>query len=223
MINIKKINKYFNKEKTNENHVIEDLDFKLDKNEYVSIMGKSGAGKTTLLNIIGCLETFDSGEYIFDNIDISKLKENDLADIRAKKISYIFQDYMLIDNDSIINNVEVPLYFDNRYKYSQYKDLAKKVLDKVGLNYLDYNMKTSFLSGGEKQRVAIARALVNEPLLILADEPTGAVDSVTSEKILNIFDEIVESGISIIVVTHDINVAKRTNKIYKMSDGKLLD
>lgn len=223
MINIKKINKYFNKEKTNENHVIEDLDFKLGKNEYVSIMGKSGAGKTTLLNIIGCLETFDSGEYIFDNIDISKLKENDLADIRAKKISYIFQDYMLIDNDSIINNVEVPLYFDNRYKYSQYKDLAKKVLDKVGLNYLDYNMKTSFLSGGEKQRVAIARALVNEPLLILADEPTGAVDSVTSEKILNIFDEIVESGISIIVVTHDINVAKRTNKIYKMSDGKLLD
>lgn len=194
MINIKKINKYFNKEKTNENHVIEDLDFKLGKNEYVSIMGKSGAGKTTLLNIIGCLETFDSGEYIFDNIDISKLKENDLADIRAKKISYIFQDYMLIDNDSIINNVEVPLYFDNRYKYSQYKDLAKKVLDKVGLNYLDYNMKTSFLSGGEKQRVAIARALVNEPLLILADEPTGAVDSVTSEKILNIFDEIVESG-----------------------------
>lgn len=223
MINIKKINKYFNKEKTNENHVIEDLDFKLGKNEYVSIMGKSGAGKTTLLNIIGCLETFDSGEYIFDNIDISKRKENDLADIRAKKISYIFQDYMLIDNDSIINNVEVPLYFDNRYKYSQYKDLAKKVLDKVGLNYLDYNMKTSFLSGGEKQRVAIARALVNEPLLILADEPTGAVDSVTSEKILNIFDEIVESGISIIVVTHDINVAKRTNKIYKMSDGKLLD
>ncbi|MFL8969132.1 ABC transporter ATP-binding protein [Helcococcus kunzii] len=223
MINIKKLNKYYNKGKDNELHVLKDLNLLLSDNEYIAIMGTSGVGKSTLLNIIGGLETFESGIYEFCNKDMSNLKENELSEIRGKEISFIFQDYMLIEQDNILKNVKVPLYFDKRYKLSDFNSMAKNALKKVGLEDIKTNKKVSQLSGGQKQRVAIARAIVNKPKLLLADEPTGAVDAETAEEILLVFDELIKNGLSIILVTHDINVAKRANKIYKMIDGSLYE
>ncbi|MCT1795405.1 ABC transporter ATP-binding protein [Helcococcus kunzii] len=219
MINIKKLNKYYNKEKENELHVLKDLDFSLDKNSFVSIMGTSGVGKSTLLNIIGCIEDFQSGEYYFNDIDIKKFKEKDK--IRGKLINFVYQDYMLIEEDTIIENVKVPLYFDSRYKANELDDAAKNALTKVGLDSIIYNKKCSQLSGGQKQRVAIARAIVNKPKLILADEPTGSLDEETSKEIIDLFKSLVSDELSIILVTHDKSIAEETSIIYKMIDGKI--
>ena len=221
VIEIKKINKYYNKGKENELHVLKDLDFKLELNEYVSIMGTSGVGKSTLLNIIGCLETFQSGSYLFNGRDVPKLKLKEIEDIRGKKISYVFQDYMLIEEDTVIENVKTPLYFNNKISLKEINKMAHSALKKVGFGKDYYNKKVSKLSGGQKQRVSIARALVSSPRLILADEPTGALDQVTSEEIMKLFRSLISENISIIVVTHDINVANKTDKIYEIVDGKI--
>lgn len=221
MIRIEKLNKYYNKNQENELHVLKDLDFSLGKSDYVAIMGTSGVGKSTLLNIIGGLESFDGGSYVFNDLDMAKASNKELDDLRGKKISFVFQEYLLIEEDSVIENVKTPLYFDKSYKSKELNDLAKEALEKVGLEPAIYNKLTSKLSGGQKQRVAIARALVNNPDLILADEPTGAVDENTSKEILDLFDKLVTSDRAIIVVTHDINVAKRAKIIYEMVDGRL--
>lgn len=214
MIKISKLNKYYNKGKENELHVLKDLDFQLDKNSYVSIMGTSGVGKSTLLNIIGCLETFD-------NIDIKKLSSKKLDEIRGKKISFVFQEYMLIEEDTAIENVKVPLYFDKTFGKKDINKLAIEALKKVGLEEETYKKKCAKLSGGQKQRVAIARAIVNKPLLILADEPTGALDEKTGQEILDLFADLISDDLSIIVVTHDRDVANKTDRVYTMVDGKL--
>lgn len=222
MIEIRKLNKFYNKDKENELHVLKDLDFTLNSNEYVSIMGTSGIGKSTLLNIIGCLETFQNGEYFFDGKDISKLKLKEIENIRGKDISFIFQDYMLIEEDTVIENVKTPLYFDSKVPLKEINKKAYEALHKVGYGKDFYNKKVSKLSGGQKQRVSIARALVNNPKLILADEPTGALDESTSEEIMQLFRTLISENISIIIVTHDINVARQTDKIYEIIDGKVL-
>lgn len=223
MIKISKLNKYYNKNKENELHVLKDLDFELEKNSFVSIMGTSGVGKSTLLNIIGCIETFESGEYYFNNTDMKKISKRDLDKIRGKKISFIYQEYMLIEEDTVIENVKVPLYFDKKFKGRELDKLAKEALRRVGLDESMINKKVSKLSGGQKQRVAIARAIVNKPLVILADEPTGALDENTSIEILKLFRSLVSDDLSIIVVTHDKDVANYTDKIYLMKDGKLYE
>lgn len=221
MIVITNLNKYYNKGKENQLHVLKDLSFTLDNNSFVSIMGTSGVGKSTLLNIIGCIEDFQSGEYYFNNIDIKNYKEKDK--IRGKLINFVYQDYMLIEEDSIIENVKVPLYFDNRYSASQLDKVAREALSKVGLDSSIYKKKCSKLSGGQKQRVAIARAIVNNPKLILADEPTGSLDEETSRDIINLFKSLVSEELSIIIVTHDKDIADKTSKIYKLIDGKIVE
>ncbi|MDO4778404.1 MAG: ABC transporter ATP-binding protein [Tissierellia bacterium] len=223
MLKLKNINKYYNKNKDNELHVLKDLNFNLEENLFVSIMGTSGVGKSTLLNIIGCIEDFDSGEYLLDGENINGSKKKKLDEIRGKKISYIYQSYMLIEEDTAIENVKVPLFFDERFKNKDIKKLSEDALLKVGLSKDIFNKKVSKLSGGQKQRVAIARAIVNNPLLILADEPTGALDEDTSKGILALFKNLITENLSIILVTHDIDIAKHADKIYNMKDGKLVE
>lgn len=219
MIKIKKLNKFFNKNRENQIHVLKDLNFEVNLNEYVSIMGTSGVGKSTLLNIIGGLDTFDSGEYIFNGIDMSNISEKKLYEIIGKQITYVFQDYSLIEEDSIIDNVKVPLYFDKKFKGQNFNELAKKALRQVGIPENMYNKKCALLSGGQKQRVAIARSIVNSPKILLADEPTGSLDEKSTEEILELFESLVSENLSIILVTHDRKVAERTQKIYQMVDG----
>lgn len=223
MIKIENLNKYYNKDKENQLHVLKDLNFELDTNSFVSIMGTSGVGKSTLLNIIGGIETFDSGIYIFNNIDMKKVRNSKLDDIRGREISFVYQEYMLIEEDSVIENVKVPLYFNSKLKGKNINQMAKDALIKVGIDASMHNKKCSKLSGGQKQRVAIARAIVNNPKLILADEPTGAVDEETSKEILNLFRSLISDDLSIIVVTHDPNVAHFTDKVFKMIDGKFMN
>lgn len=221
MIKIQNLNKYYNYKKENELHVLKDINFNVEKNEYISIMGTSGVGKSTLLNIIGGVENFESGSYHFDSLDMSKASSRKLDQIRGKEISFIFQEYLLIENQSVLENIKVPLIFDKKIKSTEMDKLALEALKNVGLDESLKNKKVSKLSGGQKQRVAIARAISNNPKLILADEPTGAVDSETSSEILALFKSLVKNDRTIIIVTHDINVAKQTDKIYEMIDGKL--
>lgn len=221
MIEIKKINKYFNRSQNNELHVLKDLSFKLEKNSFISIMGKSGVGKSTLLNVIGGLEKFDDGSYFFDGIDMYKIKESQLDNIRGKKISFVFQEYLLVEEESVIENVKTPLYFDNSIKSRDMNKLAKAALMKVGLDKSFYNKKCSLLSGGQKQRVAIARAIVNNPILLLADEPTGALDETSSNEIMLLFRQLISDNLSIIIVTHDKDVANLTDRIYLIKNGKI--
>lgn len=221
MIRIEKLNKYFNKSQINELHVLKDLDFSLESNSYISIMGTSGVGKSTLLNIIGGIEAFDSGTYLFEGIDMFDIKENELDKIRGKKITFVFQEYLLVEEESVIENVKTPLYFDNNIKYKDMDKLAEEAILKVGLDKTFFEKKCSLLSGGQKQRVAIARSIVNKPILLLADEPTGALDEESSEEILQLFRKLVSENLSIIIVTHDKEVAQHTDKIYVMKDGKI--
>lgn len=221
MIRIEKLNKYYNYKKENELHVLKDIDLYIDKNEYISIMGTSGVGKSTLLNIIGGIENFESGKYFFEEIDMSKASEKKLDSLRGKEISFIFQEYLLIENQTVLENIKVPLIFDKKIKAFQMDELALKALKSVGLDISLKDKKVSKLSGGQKQRVAIARAISNNSKIILADEPTGAVDSETSKEILDLFRNLVNEDRTIIIVTHDIEVAKQTDKIYKMIGGKL--
>ncbi|WP_282926816.1 ABC transporter ATP-binding protein [Helcococcus kunzii] len=221
MIKIQKLNKYYNFKKENELHVLKDIDFNVEKNEYISIMGTSGVGKSTLLNIIGGVENFESGLYFFDGLDMAKASARKLDKIRGKEISFIFQEYLLIENQTVLENIKVPLIFDKKVKASQMDKMALEALKNVGLDESLKNKKVSKLSGGQKQRVAIARAISNNPKLLLADEPTGAVDAETSKEILDLFKSLVNNDRTIIIVTHDINVAKQTDKIYEMIDGKL--
>lgn len=198
---------------------IDNVNFKVEKGEFVSIIGPSGSGKSTLMNIIGLLDVPDKGEYILDGEEVEKLSDNKLAEKRSTKIGFIFQNFNLLQRMNAIENVAVPLvYMGMGSKEST--ELAYKYLEKVGLKGREKHLPTQ-LSGGQQQRVAIARALVNSPEIILADEPTGALDSKTSEEIMNMLEELNKNGQTIILITHDPNVAKRAKRVVSISDGKL--
>lgn len=183
-------------------------------------MGRSGAGKSTLLQIIGCLDVFDKGEYILDNYKIQEMHDSQLAKIRNDKIGFVFQDFSLLNQQSVLFNVMLPMYF-NKTPYKQMKERAMHSLEVVGL--LDHAKKKAHqLSGGQRQRVAIARAIVNSPSIILADEPTGALDSETSKHIMDLFQRLNEIGLTIIVVTHDQAVADYCSRIITINDGKII-
>lgn len=183
-------------------------------------MGRSGAGKSTLLQIIGCLDLFDKGEYILDNYRIQEMHDSQLARIRNDKIGFVFQDFSLLNQQSVLFNVMLPMYF-NKTPYKQMKERALHSLEIVGL--LDHTKKKAHqLSGGQRQRVAIARAIVNSPSIILADEPTGALDSETSKHIMDLFQRLNEIGLTIIVVTHDQAVADYCSRIITINDGKII-
>lgn len=198
-------------------HVLKGLDLHIKEGEFVSIMGSSGSGKSTLLNIIGLLDTHDSGNYYLNDQLIEKLDEKKAAILRNKFLGFIFQSFNLITYKSALENVALPLYYKGIGRKER-NEIAMKYLEKVGLT--DWaNHLPSELSGGQKQRVAVARALVTRPKVILADEPTGALDSVTSNAVMDMLEEINAEGMTILVITHEEDIAERTHRIVRLKDG----
>ncbi len=193
------------------------INLEIERGQFVAIMGPSGSGKSTLMNIIGCLDTPTSGQYFLNNIDISKLNDNELAGIRNKEVGFVFQTFNLLSRTNIYGNVELPMIYSKDRIVNKKKKILEAI-ESVGLS--DWiKHRPSELSGGEKQRVAIARALVNGPSIILADEPTGNLDSRTGEEIMLIFQKLNEQGKTIILVTHELNIAKHTHNIIYLRDG----
>lgn len=196
---------------------LKSISINVNKGEYVAFMGPSGSGKSTLMNIIGCLDTPTSGQYILNGHDVSDLTENELAEIRNKEIGFVFQTFNLLPRASSLENVALPLVYAG-YGRSEREDRAMKALESVGLGTRAKH-KPNELSGGQRQRVAIARALVNDPSIILADEPTGNLDSKTSYDIMHLFQELHDKGNTIIMVTHEDDIAHYSHRIVRMRDG----
>ena len=202
---------------TEEIHALRSVSLEICKNEYVALMGPSGSGKSTLMNILGCLDSPSSGEYILNNLAVAKMLDNDLAEVRNKEIGFVFQSFNLLPRSTALDNVILPLIYAGYSKSDRIKR-GKEVLEQVGLG--DRIMhKPNELSGGQRQRVAIARALVNNPAIILADEPTGNLDSKTSVEIMGLFEEIHKNGNTIILVTHEEDIAQHAHRIVRLKDG----
>jgi putative ABC transport system ATP-binding protein len=202
-------------------HALRSIDLAIDEGEFVAIMGSSGSGKSTIMNLIGCLDKPSLGEYFLDGVNTSSLSKNDYAKIRNQKIGFVFQGFNLLARTTALENVELPLMYD---RYERIKDPAKKaieVLDRVGLGDRIHH-EPNQLSGGQQQRVAIARALVNEPSLILADEPTGNLDSKMSVEVFALFQKLNDEGITIVLVTHERDFAKFAKRIVELKDGKII-
>lgn len=218
MIKLSHITKLY---KTNYSQItaLNKVDLNVRTGDFSSIMGPSGSGKSTLLNIIGMLDRFDSGQYFLEGTDVNNLNEFEMAKVRGCKIGFVFQSFNLIPTKTALENVALPLYYQNVPKKVRLEQ-AEKQLDKMKLLEWAHH-KPDQLSGGQKQRVAIARALVTKPAIILADEPTGALDSGTSVEIMRIIKEINQAGITVLIVTHDLNVANVTDKIILLEDGKI--
>lgn len=220
MIKLNNIEKIYNKGKTNENRVLKGISADIGDGELVAIIGKSGAGKSTLLHIIACIDDYDSGEYYIDDLLIKDMSERKLATIRNEKIGIVMQDFSLVEDFTAMENVVLPLDFAKK-KTGNKKELALKALKQVDMEGFAKE-KVKNLSGGEKQRVAIARAIINNPGLILADEPTGSLDSVNTESIMKLFSMLNRQGKTVIIVTHDKDVAEKCDRIIEISDGKII-
>jgi len=198
-------------------HAIKSISVNINRNEYVALMGPSGSGKSTLMNIIGCLDTPSKGQYILNSTDVSRMNDEELAEIRNKEIGFVFQTFNLLPRSTALENVALPLVYAGVSK-SDRLDRANEMLRQVGLQDRVHH-KPNELSGGQRQRVAVARALVNNPSIILADEPTGNLDSKTSHEIMALFEEIHENGNTIILVTHEEDIARHANRIVRLRDG----
>ncbi len=198
---------------------LQGIDLKIYTNEYIAIMGPSGSGKSTLMNILGCLDTPSSGNYRLDSIDVSSFNDDQLSSIRNKKIGFIFQTFNLLAKSNALHNVEMPLLYAGIAKH-QRKQMAEEAIAKVGLTDRMFH-KPGEMSGGQRQRVAIARALVNNPEIILADEPTGNLDSKTGEEIMDIFNTLHAEGNTIILITHEPDIAKQSHRVVQLFDGKI--
>ncbi|MBN1766938.1 MAG: ABC transporter ATP-binding protein [Prolixibacteraceae bacterium] len=195
------------------------VNLQIRKNEYVAIMGPSGSGKSTLMNILGCLDTPTSGEYLFNNVDVSSLNDDELSAMRNREIGFVFQTFNLLPRMSSLHNVELPLMYAGVNKQER-KDRAVNALERVGLADRMHH-KPSELSGGQRQRVAVARALVTNPGILLADEPTGALDSKTGDEIMALFDELHNEGNTIIVITHEKEIAEYAQRTIFLKDGNI--
>jgi putative ABC transport system ATP-binding protein len=198
-------------------HALRGISFEISEGEYISIMGPSGCGKSTLLNILGCLDRPTEGHYYLGGVDVSQMDDDELSEVRGKRLGFIFQSYNLIQQLTVVENIEVPLFYQG-VPPDISRQKAIEMAERVGLGHRLYH-KPFELSGGQQQRVAIARALVNDPLVLLADEPTGNLDSKAGVEILQIFDELHKQGKTIIMVTHDENVARRAERTVRLRDG----
>lgn len=216
VIDIKEIKKVY-KMGQEEVHALRNVSLKIEQNEYVALMGPSGSGKSTLMNILGCLDTPSDGNYFFRGNDVSKLKDNKLAEIRNREIGFVFQTFNLLPRSSSLKNVELPLVYSG-LKKKEREARAEKKLTEVGLGDR-MGHKPNELSGGQRQRVAIARALVTDPSIILADEPTGNLDSKTGIEIMKLFHDLWKSGNTIILVTHEEDIAQHAKRIIRLKDG----
>jgi putative ABC transport system ATP-binding protein len=202
-------------------HALNNVSLDIDKGEFLAIIGPSGSGKSTLMNMLGCLDRPDSGNYLLDGKEIGKMNDNDLATIRNQKIGFIFQNFNLLTKLTALENVELPLIYSG-VSVKERRELAINALTKVGLKERAAHMPTQ-LSGGQQQRVAIARALVGNPSILLADEPTGALDTKTSTEILQLMKELNEVGNTIILITHDLSIAKQAKRMVRIQDGQLFE
>ena len=216
IINIEHISKVYHLG-VEEVHALRDVSLKIDKNEYLAIMGPSGSGKSTLMNMLGCLDTPTSGIYDFNGQSVSTMSDNELAQIRNKEIGFVFQTFNLLPRSDALHNVELPLVYAG-LPYAERRERAKQTLIDVGLGDRIHH-KPNELSGGQRQRVAIARALVSNPSIILADEPTGNLDSKIGEEIMQLFEEIHSKGNTIILVTHEEYIAEHAARIIRLKDG----
>ena len=216
MIDIKNLTKTYNIGKMSI-EILKGIDLTVNEGEYVSIMGPSGSGKSTFLNIIGCLDRLTTGTYTLDGKNIENLNDNELSEIRCKKVGFVFQSYNLLPKLNAIENVELPVKYLGMDRNKR-KERAKELLRLVGLDDRMHHLPNE-LSGGQKQRVAIARALINDPKIIFADEPTGNLDSKSTEEILEIFKKLNDKGVTILMVTHEEDVAKHTKRIVRLRDG----
>ena len=220
MIRIKNLHKSYEMG-SNSLHVLKGIDFNVSEGELVAIMGSSGSGKSTLLNIIGMLDNYDNGSYELDNILIKDLDETNAANYRNKFLGFVFQSFNLINYKSAVENVVLPLYYQG-IKRKEREKIALEYLDNVGLKNWASHLPSE-LSGGQKQRVAIARAMVSKPKVLLADEPTGALDSKTSSEVMSLIQEINNSGKTILVVTHEEDIAKMCKRIVRLKDGVIME
>ena len=200
--------------------VLKDVNLRIDNGDYVAIMGSSGSGKSTFMNILGCLDKPTKGQYVLDGHAVATMPENDVAGVRNKTIGFVFQGFNLLARSSLLDNVALPLVYSGIEK-SERQKRAKVLLEKVGLGK-HINSRPNQISGGQQQRVAIARALVNNPRLILADEPTGNLDSITSEEIMALFGELNKEGITIVLVTHETDIAENAKRQVRFLDGKIV-
>jgi len=200
---------------------VDDVDVVINKGDFVAIVGPSGSGKSTMMNLVGALDFATTGDIFLDNINIEHLEESELAQIRGRKIGFVFQTFNLIPTLTALENVMLPMVFQG-VPIEDRRERARELLTKIGLGERTDHLPNQ-LSGGERQRVAVSRALANDPEVILADEPTGNLDSKRGEEVANMFNELSESGKTIIMVTHDMDIAKHADKIYKLKDGKIVN
>lgn len=207
----------------NEVQALRGISIDVQKGEYIAVMGPSGSGKSTLMNIIGCLDRPTSGKYILEGVDVSTFSRDRRAEIRNEKIGFIFQNFNLLARTSAVENVELPLIYSHKNSLTdpQMRERAKNCMVRVGLSGWE-NHTPAQLSGGQQQRVAIARALINEPAILLADEPTGNLDTKTSEQVMEIFQQLNEEGISIVLITHEMEIAEHAKRIVMLRDGEIV-
>ncbi len=201
--------------------VLKDVNFSMEEGEYVAIMGPSGSGKSTLMNIIGCLDQPTSGELLIDGQDVSKCSSNEMADVRLYKLGFVFQNFQLLAGQTALQNVELPLTYAHVPRAKR-RELAAEALARVGLEDR-MNFMPNQLSGGQKQRVAIARAIVNHPKILLADEPTGALDSASGRQVMELFKTLNSEGVSVLMITHDRGIAEHAQRMVEIRDGILTD
>ena len=217
MISIENLSKTYDSD-TLSVSALREVSFQIKKGEFVAIMGPSGSGKSTLMNLLGCLDLPTSGKYRLENVNIGNLKPNQLAELRNRRIGFVFQSFNLLPRATALENTELPLLYG---RVANSTEIAMQALERVGLKHRAQHKPTE-LSGGEKQRVAIARALVNKPAIILADEPTGNLDSVTGEEIMSLFHELNDEDVTLILVTHETEIAQQAKRIIQMKDGRIM-
>ena len=221
MITLRDVHKIYNVKKSNAFEALKGISLTIEDGEMVAIIGNSGAGKSTLLHILACIDSYESGEYRIDDTLVKDLSEKQYAQIRNEKIGMVMQDFALVDDFTCLENVLLPLDFA-KHRKSNRKELALAALKSVGMDSMA-KKPVNKLSGGQKQRVAIARAIVNQPSVVLADEPTGALDSKTAAEIMHVFKELNHEGRTVVIVTHDMGVAEQCDRMIEISDGLILD